>query len=118
MPGEPSGDGTCAHLRSELNDVSCDWSFACYCDTTPQAVINGGARGDDDADWISIGRDGSGALSLDGVDDYVEFPEGVYEDIGGAGPRTICAWALAGDDAAGREAGLFSFGANAAANDF
>ncbi|KAH8057901.1 hypothetical protein JL722_6442 [Aureococcus anophagefferens] len=41
----------------------------------------------------TTGPDGSGALSFDGVDDYVEFPSAVTADILGGSARTICLWA-------------------------
>ena len=42
----------------------------------------------------TTGRDGSGALSFDGEDDYVEFPAEVTADILGSAARTLCLWAL------------------------
>ncbi|KAH8067019.1 hypothetical protein JL720_12529 [Aureococcus anophagefferens] len=52
----------------------------------------------------TTGRDGSGALSFDGTDDYVDFPAAVTADILGDAARTVCLWAefvVAGSDDGG-----------------
>ena len=41
----------------------------------------------------TTGPSGSGALSLDGVDDYVEFPTALTANIGSSSARTICLFA-------------------------
>ncbi|KAH8053370.1 glutathione transferase [Aureococcus anophagefferens] len=58
----------------------------------------------------TTGRDGSGALSFDGSDDYVEFPSAVTADILGNSARTLCLWALIDDFDGGA---LFSYDSNA-----
>ncbi|KAH8056378.1 hypothetical protein JL722_7687 [Aureococcus anophagefferens] len=50
---------------------------------------------------------GSGALSFDGVDDYVEFPDAVTADIAGDSARTVCLWAAIDAFNGG---GLFMYG--------
>ncbi|KAH8047271.1 concanavalin A-like lectin/glucanase [Aureococcus anophagefferens] len=70
-------------------------------DSSLDGTINGATA--------TTGRDGSGALSFDGTDDYVEFPSAVTADIQGSSSRTVCLWALI-DDFSG-EAGLFDYGA-------
>ncbi|KAH8044982.1 glutathione transferase [Aureococcus anophagefferens] len=55
----------------------------------------------------TTGRDGSGALSFDGVDDYVEFPDAVTADIAGDSARTVCLWAAIDAFNGG---GLFMYG--------
>ncbi|KAK7254254.1 hypothetical protein SO694_00009153 [Aureococcus anophagefferens] len=66
-------DGTAA----EDGDSSLDGTIAFYYGAT-----------------ATTGRDGSGALSFDGTDDYVEFPSAVTADIQGSNARTICLWAV------------------------
>ncbi|KAK7254255.1 hypothetical protein SO694_0000916 [Aureococcus anophagefferens] len=61
------------------------------------------------------GRDGSGALSFDGTDDYVEFPSAVTADIQGQQRADVCLWAVINSFSSdGSEydlgAGLFDYG--------
>ncbi|KAH8097415.1 hypothetical protein JL720_306 [Aureococcus anophagefferens] len=56
----------------------------------------------------TTGRDGSGALSFDGTDDYVDFPAAVTADILGGAARTVCLWAKV-DDLSGGDF-LFGYG--------
>ncbi|KAH8069130.1 glutathione transferase [Aureococcus anophagefferens] len=56
----------------------------------------------------TTGRDGSGALSFDGTDDYVELPSAVTADIQGSSSRTVCLWAAI--DSFSSDGGLFDYG--------
>ncbi|KAH8050192.1 hypothetical protein JL721_11453 [Aureococcus anophagefferens] len=57
----------------------------------------------------TTGRDGSGALSFDGVDDYVEFPSAVTADILGNSDRTLCLW-LQRDTTSWEDGTFFTYG--------
>jgi hypothetical protein len=63
----------------------------------------------------TTGRDGSGALSFDGTDDYVEFPSAVTADILGSAARTVCLWARLEEWVSGT---LFSYDSNDSAGRF
>ena len=56
-----------------------------------------------------------GALSFDGSDDYVEFPDAVTVDVLGSSARTICLWAVIGAFDKGT---IFSYDSNAAGERF
>ncbi|KAH8063972.1 concanavalin A-like lectin/glucanase [Aureococcus anophagefferens] len=64
----------------------------------------------------TTGRDGSGALSFDGSDDYVEFPDAVTVDILGSSARSICLWAVV--DVWDGQGMLFSYDSNVASQRF
>ncbi|KAH8062838.1 glutathione transferase [Aureococcus anophagefferens] len=57
----------------------------------------------------TTGLFGSGALSFDGSNDYVEFPSAVTSDILGSSARTVCLWAVI--NSFGGDGGLFDYGA-------
>ncbi|KAH8060650.1 glutathione transferase [Aureococcus anophagefferens] len=75
-------------------------------------AANDGGDGDLDGTitgaTATTGRDGSGALSFDGTDDYVAFPSAATAKIQGSNPRTVCLWAVI-DDFSG-DGGLFDYG--------
>ncbi|EGB02582.1 hypothetical protein AURANDRAFT_68747, partial [Aureococcus anophagefferens] len=64
----------------------------------------------------TTGRDGSGALSFDGTDDYVDFPAAVTADILGDAARTVCLWAVI--DNFDSHASIFSYNSNAGGKRF
>ena len=76
-------------------------------DSSLDGTINGATA--------TTGRDGSGALSFDGTDDYVEFPSAVTADIRGSNSRTICLWAVIDE---WDEGALFSHGSGADGMEF
>ncbi|KAH8076895.1 hypothetical protein JL721_929 [Aureococcus anophagefferens] len=70
----------------------------------------GGLDGTIHGATATTGQYGSGALSFDGEDDYVEFPSAVTTDILGSDPRTVCLWAMID---AFNDGGLFEYGSSA-----
>ena len=56
------------------------------------------------------GGDGSGALTFDGTDDYVSFPETLTTTLIGSAARTVCLWAVVDTFNGGT---LFSYDASA-----
>ena len=65
--------------------------------------------------WASTGPDGSGALSFDGGESYVQFPDALTSGILGSNARTVCLWAAISSF---NDAALFTFGDYADGEEF
>ena len=65
--------------------------------------------------WASTGPDGSGALSFDGGESYVQFPDALTSGILGSNARTVC---LSAAISSFNDAALFTFGDYADGEEF
>ena len=128
------GDGDVDALGASYNDDTVAW-YENDCATLPPTVTplpthvshstlvahysfdDGAAAEDSDGSLdgtvsgatATTGPDGSGALSFDGTDDYVEFPAEATADVLGSAARTVCLWAVIDE---WDEGTLFSYDSN------
>ena len=90
-------------------------AYYSFDDGTAAEDSDGSLDGTISGAWASTGPDGSGALSFDGGESYVQFPDALTSGILGSNARTVCLWAAISSF---NDAALFTFGDYADGEEF